>query len=324
MATSNTLDKDEIVSYEGQNASRVRRVFARDRGGAMLIGYKTESGEIVCITGDEEAPYVKIINPSTDPVMVQVVAGANDHVQGVIAHDSADNELTNFPVKIGGHATDSPTTGNVAVTKDDMVDAAYDLQGRMLALVEGTQAHDAVMLSTNNPTNVGGYSSSVAPTLVSADGDVSQNYLDRAGRQQVNQETAIAGENIVLSVLRTVRGKLAVEQESWSVYDTALGARETSKTAIKTGAGRIGSVLVSNGFTDPVTCFVFDNTAASGRVIARFQVPAASAAADGTAMLNLSDLDGDYFSIGLSVAVSTSSSSVAAPGTGAFFHVRWV
>lgn len=189
--------------------------------------------------------------------------------------------------------------------------------------VEGDIAHDSPETAGSNPVKIGGYSEDAAPVLVSAVADRVNGYFDRAGRQQVNQEGTIAGENLPLNVLRTVTGKLPVEQEAWDQVNAALGTRANSRTD-KTGAGRVRRITVSNGSAGEVTCIVFDNTAASGTVIDRFQVPGlAPSGVDGTAVMDYPE-DGHYFATGLTWAVSTASGSVVAPATGAFVHVAYV
>lgn len=184
----------------------------------------------------------------------------------------------------------------------------------------GNVAHDAV--DSNNPVKVGGYAEDAAPAIVSAIADRVNAYFDRMGRQQVNQEPAIAGENVALNVLRTVRGKLIVQQEHWDQSNSTLAARVTSRLE-KTGAGSLGSINVTNGTGTDITCFIYNGTSTAGTVIDRFTVPAAGAQ-DGQAMVSYTDEDGLYFDTGLFVQLSTSPSSVSAPATGGFIHTRFV
>jgi len=112
-----------------QDQLRAMRKGTRTDGSARLIGYVDYTGQKRAVTGDEEAPYVKIVNSATYPVLVSIASGSGSlAVRGVIAHYAADNEATNYPVKIGGHANVSQ---RAAVAEDDVADVSLDLNGRV-------------------------------------------------------------------------------------------------------------------------------------------------------------------------------------------------
>lgn len=84
-----------------------------------VVGYTREDGSVRAWTGDDEGPYVKVIN---DDALAS-------EIQGNILHDSADG--VSKPVKMGGHANAGL---RAAVGENDRVDASYDLRGRQRVL----------------------------------------------------------------------------------------------------------------------------------------------------------------------------------------------
>jgi hypothetical protein len=140
---TNTLEKDQNLSYEGINQGAIRRT-ARERTGGLLIGYKSESGEPLCATGDEEAMYVKVTNSSSDPVNVNVVNSGGTlaaMIQGNVAHDAVD---AGNPVKIGGFADDEAPVLVSAV--GDRVNQYNDRAGRLQVVFEGQIAGENLAL----------------------------------------------------------------------------------------------------------------------------------------------------------------------------------
>lgn len=106
-------------------------------GDAAVLAYKDEDGNPRAWQGDEEMPWVRAFIDGG-------VVAAN--VQGLIAHDEPDDEATNFPVKVGGHATSGIRTAVDA--DDDIADVSVDLNGRVRTRVSGTNE------STNVPADV--------------------------------------------------------------------------------------------------------------------------------------------------------------------------
>lgn len=91
---------------------------------------------------------------------------------------------------------------------------------------------------------------------VLTDGQFVSVQLDPAGNQKVTLATALAGEDIVVDVMK-------VEQRfSFQYISTA------TTTTIKSGAGFLHSIVVQGGTAG--TIIVYDNTAASGTIIASF------------------------------------------------------
>lgn len=101
-----------------------------------------------------------------NPLPVVTAAGGAVAVVGLIAHDTADDEATNKPVKTGGHATAAPRPD---VSADDIADTSVDLAGRTRVRVSspggdtsttnealfvgGDEANDAV--DAGNPIKIG-------------------------------------------------------------------------------------------------------------------------------------------------------------------------
>lgn len=94
-------------------------------GDAAVVAYKDEDGSPRAWQGDEEMPWVRAFFEDGDSA----------HVQGAIAHDEPDVEASNFPVKVGGHATAGLRP---AVGEDDVADLSVDLQGRLRIVDAGT------------------------------------------------------------------------------------------------------------------------------------------------------------------------------------------
>jgi len=58
---------------ESQQQKRLRALRRDSRsadGGSEPVAYQNETGEVLTWTGDDEAPYVKVISASTDPIVV--------------------------------------------------------------------------------------------------------------------------------------------------------------------------------------------------------------------------------------------------------------
>ncbi|UCC73987.1 MAG: hypothetical protein JSV86_05370, partial [Gemmatimonadota bacterium] len=169
---------------------RLRRD-SRQREQMTIVGYEAvEGGVEFAWAGDEEAPYVKVIGGWNGAI----------NVQGVIAHDSPDDEATNFPIKTGGHATAGIRAAVSA--DDDIADHSVDLEGRQRVRVSGTTAanvsadvpldaalglvvggavdHDVV--DAGWPIKVGGVGTTGPQAPVSAGGDRTDVSTDLEGR----------------------------------------------------------------------------------------------------------------------------------------------
>lgn len=184
----------------------------------------------------------------------------------------------------------------------------------MTAKVDGTIAHDSPNnIATNFPVLVGGVAGTQAPVLVSQVLDIVQAYFDLAGRRQVNQELGYAGENQALNVMRTVRGKLAVEQESWDQYNTTTTALPVAGALLKSGPGRLSDLHVLNTTGTQYYVWICNNigaAATASAVLDRLILPA-----DGEVRVDYAPYDGLYFDTGLYVALSTVLlASVTNPG----------
>ena len=318
-----------------------------DLGGRQRVRVASPNGDVqsdVAASITEAAQSLGVHDPSvgvtTNAAVVTDAAGtvlgflrglvsrASTAAQGLFAVGNVANGAvdSNNPVKVGGIAVADPTVGQAApVAALQRVNAAHDLSGRQLVLVEGTQANDAAMAATNNPVNQGGLAQDQAPVLVSAVLDVVQAWLDRAGRQKVDQDLSIAGENLALNVLRVVRGKLAVEQESWDRYNFTTSAATLEPVAgrqIKASAGRVCEVHILN--SDAVQYYVWViNATATGTtasVVDRFILPAS-----GEVRVDYSSQDGLYCDTGIFIQLSTSLTALVNPGAiSGIFHIAFI
>lgn len=179
-------------------------------------------------------------------------------------------------------------------------DAVWTIDGT--GSIQGTIAHDDPNnVATNYPVLTGGVGTDQAPVLVTTVLDMVQQYIDRAGREQVNQELSISGENIALNVLRIVSGKLTVEQESCDRYNTTTTAELIAGKQVKASPGRAYEIHILNTEPTQYTVWVCDSlTAVAASVIDRFILPAS-----GEVRVSYAEQDGLYFGTGLYIALST-------------------
>lgn len=131
----------DSISGESNSAGQLRRLrrdSRDDQSNVTLIGYEREGGEVVACTGDDNAIYVKVLGGAT---------GLAANVMGSIAHDAPDDELTNYPVKVGGHATSAIRT---AVSADgDIADLSVTLNGAARAQPSGPNGDVVIDDNTN-------------------------------------------------------------------------------------------------------------------------------------------------------------------------------
>lgn len=136
-------DRDIISSFESARAQAIRRIRrdARD-GTGRVIAYQAIDGAALALTGDLEAPYVKVINSASQPVQVAVVSGGGGgggggggEVEGNLA--SGDLDGTSKPVKIGGRTVFSINGITPSVGTGIRTDAAYDVHGRQIVVLGG-------------------------------------------------------------------------------------------------------------------------------------------------------------------------------------------
>lgn len=202
-------------------------------------------------------------------------------------------------------------TGLVVAANGAIQKVASDSLGRLWGRVFGDTPHDSpdnTNANANYPVKIGGYAAGEAPNLV-ATGDRVNGYFDQWGRQQVNFEKAIAGENLALNILRTMRGKVPVEQESWS--DVVIN--NVTGQVIKGSAGRLGRIQILNTSATALFVLVHDSTAFGtlGPILWRGWVPAAAAGTPGVLEMDFTNADGLYFEIGISFSTSTGVAAIA-------------
>ena len=63
-----------MAETDAQKSRRRNRVDSRDEQGTT-VAYQNEGGQELVWTGDDEAPYVKVVNESDDPVVISPVSG---------------------------------------------------------------------------------------------------------------------------------------------------------------------------------------------------------------------------------------------------------
>jgi hypothetical protein len=121
-----------------------------------------------------------------------------------------------------------------------------------------------------------------APTTLS-DGDRGEMQVDKDGFLLVNLGKAIKGEDLTNDVMK-------VEQQM-------MYARVTADTAVKSGAGLLKSIVVTQPSSSTPTAgvfTVFDNTAESGTVIFQHYFPASAVANPVPIPLNVKFSTGCY------------------------------
>lgn len=235
---------------------------------------------------------------------------------GNVAHDDVDS---NNPVKIGGRAVASLDTGipgGVAV--GDRTDLAATITGLLGVAAVGTVASGSA--DAGNPLKVGGIGLESAPALVT-DADRVNAYFDTAGRQQINQEGAIAGENLVGDYLQTIRAKLAIEQGSWDLYNSG-NATASTGAVIKSGAGRLSRITGLAASAVQTYLLIIDNSSvALGTIL--WRSPLIQPSPDGWLEVSFSDEDGLYCATGIAFAISTSPTTISAPAAGWYVHAAF-
>lgn len=199
-----------------------------------------------------------------------------------ITNNTADNERNKFK-----EATSlSGQPGIVVVNPDGTSIGSSGGTGASATQVQGTAASNAA--AVGNPVMVGGKYNATPQTF--DDGDVANLQGDVNGNLNVTQATAIAGEDLANNVMK-------VEQR-FSYLNIAAGQ---ATTTVKSGAGFLHSITFNSAATATNTTTVYDNTAASGTVIA---IPAATTATVPTTLTY--DVS---FATGLTIITATANGS---------------
>jgi hypothetical protein len=278
-------------------------------------------GNILLWTGDNDAPYVKVVNGANEPVNVNIVAGggsSTSEVEGFTPHDDPD-PLDENPVYIGGFAgaaTRAPVgEGDRAGLSTDLLsrlrvrlsgfdganplDVPLDPTGAVF--VGGQEPHDDP--DSGNPLLLGGRALEETPAAV-ADADRVRWYFTLEGRGVVLHDLAFAGENLVHDVKMMSEKPLAVEDGSLlSHYE--VGTSEVVKAA----AGRVYSAWAYNNSGSDAFLLI-RNAVATGAP----SWPALKIADGESGFISFEAHGGLYFDTGIVVMLSTSDNSFAAPG----------
>lgn len=255
--------------------------------------------------------------PDNTPADVALDTADALQVGGSAAHDAAD---TGHPNKVGGHGNASPR--GVVDAEDDRTDGSTDLRGRFRSRVSGDRDNDNVAVDvpldsanalfvggqdahdevdTGYPLLIGGHAYAETPAAVDDDDRV-RAYLSQEGRQIVNQDLSIAGENLTHDWLRTHLAAPAVEQGSWELSH----AEDAVELVVKASAGRLRQVVVSNNNGSTRYLMIFNATSVPGSgagnepAIAAIGIPAGD-----STVFHLPEM-GIYFDTGISIGISTS------------------
>lgn len=140
----------DFESGDRKGVARVRRD-ARNDGDEQLVGYQRTDGATEALRGDGDGPWVEPLGrASSDGTTGLVSVGDGDNqriavdeygriytvpsptdvqkVEGDVAHDAADSNTDNFPVKVGGRAIDGVPS---EVAEGDRVNALFTLLGQL-------------------------------------------------------------------------------------------------------------------------------------------------------------------------------------------------
>ena len=168
---------------------------------------------------------------------------------------------------------------------------AFSLSGATLTVANATfTATDTFIVTVLGPGKKGVYNS-VAPTLTN--GQYAPTQFDSLGNTQGNLMTAIAGEDFVNNVMKV---------EEQMTYAGITAAAPTT-TVVKSGAGLLHCLQINKAVATGVIT-IYDNTAASGAVIATITQPAAVLA---TTQQLLYDVK---FTTGLTIVTSTAAQDI--------------
>lgn len=132
------------------------------------------------------------------------------------------------------------------------VEVVGSATGASSSQVQGTAADNAA--AVGNPVRVGARYNSSAPTY--DNGDIADFQADVNGNTKVREQYAPLYEDNVAGVAKT-------EQRFSPTYIST-----ATTTTVKSGSGFLHRIIVNGGTTGTIT--IYDNTAASGTIIAAF------------------------------------------------------
>ncbi len=179
--------------------------------------------------------------------------------------------------------------GKKASTQTTLTSTSYVIAGTANVVSGGNVA--AGSTDSGNPVKVGAVYNSTAPTYTT--GQRTDLQADSQGNLQSNLFTKIAGEDLTNDVMKC--------EEQFSYTNITLAAPTT--TVVKSGAGLLHCIQINKAVATGVIT-VYDNTAASGTVIATITQPAAVLATTQNCLYDVK------FNTGLTVVTSTAAQDI--------------
>lgn len=96
----------DVQAFAARDIRATQATASRLRPQIVPAGYQAPDGTDVAITGDYEAPYVKVINTETNPVQVSI-AGEDGPLDVVLIPQDDDSNAYNFTYQTAAAATNS-------------------------------------------------------------------------------------------------------------------------------------------------------------------------------------------------------------------------
>lgn len=175
---------------------------------------------------------------------VTVDLGANNDIQGDVAHDAADS---GNPVKMGGTGTAALPT---AVTEGDRVQASFDLQGQLRVTNESSDPL-TVDLGTNNDVTITGSVDTELPTAVAINDDLTAANSPTVGALSMGWDSTNTNWN-----------RVEVDDAGHLQVDVLTGGGADTPTNPVTTTVAIASVTANGGTSN------FDSGAADDKKLA--------------------------------------------------------
>lgn len=206
------------MSHETTNQERRRRDRTDDRAQGELVAYEDENGNALAWTGDDEAPYVRVLPADDDPL----------EVQGDVANDAVDS---GNPVKIGGVAASGPIPASVAV--GDRVNALFDIFGKLGTIPWASETNEVVLRADLALAAAGAF---VVTTVIDVRGYRRLNLTIRYAPGAVN------GRPHIVPFRAKTEASPALNSDSWSTF----GVNDGSVASVNlTGALAVGTIITA-------------------------------------------------------------------------------
>lgn len=310
---------------------RLRRAIRRDQRrskDATPTGYLSPDGNILLWTGDDDAPYVKVVNPASDPVQVTIAGGGGltAMVEG-FTPDGDPDPLDENPVFVGGRITLGPRVPTVAagarvgwnsddrarqrvrISGDDAFGDPFDVPlDSVGALFVGGQAVHGDP-DVGNPLLLGGHAYAETPAAVDADDRV-RWYFSEEGRAVVLHDLAFAGENLLFDYKRTLIAPAPFEQDSL-LSQSIIATGAVSAITLKAAAGRLYRVFALNTSGAVAYLQVRNATGTGAPTMSALAIPTGSSGS-----IDFGNF-GRYMDTGITIQLSSTQSTYTAINMGA-------